>query len=164
MSYEMVVLSESNKLALKVLRKSLVLIDEIRTDRQRKALIHAKYELSKCVRIYGLIRDFSQNPMDSRWELKTENRRCYSLSDKKHDVFFRVLHKHVSTYHNDSPIPLRAENIIATVDWNNNILNDNEKVILFVVCSLAVEMDKKLKDLERQQYEMRLENKLKGIY
>ena len=160
MSYDTkILLSDSHNLVLKILRKSLVLIDEIKTDNQRRAMIQAKYELSKCERIYGLIRDFAKNPTDGRWLLEQQRTRSYHLRDKMHGIGFHVWHRYVGV----SEVQLVASNITARVEFYN-VLSDDEKVILYVVCSLAVEMDKKLSDLERQQREMRMQNKLKGLY
>lgn len=155
-----------------LLLKSFQLKKEVISDADRRAIILAKYNLSKHTLI-RLIMDYTNDPESNRWQFDSNGSyrtHRYTVTDNKTKMEFIV-----SNYNNvnsDDPnevyntkyIKVYTQNIKDYSATRDDLLNDIERLYLYLLFNGINTIEKNYRKLLNEQQRVRDYDHIKGLY
>lgn len=148
-----------------LLLKSFQLKNMVSTDADRRAIILAKYNLSKHTLI-RLIMDYTNDPESKRWRFDSDGSyrtHRYTITDNKTGMEFRVINFN-NVNSDDMEEVYNTRYIKVYTNGRDDLLNDIERLYMYLLFDGINTIEKNYKKLLSEQARVRDYDHLKGLY
>ena len=146
---------------IQVLMKSYQLKDKVLNDDDRRLVIDIKYKLSKHP-LLTLITEIVKDPHDSRWRWIEQCASVYSTT--RYELLDTVTDVQVGVRCFDIKNATRHKNIRSSVDFNSDVLVEEESIFLFCFLHGLNQMYTTISVLNQQQKNLQKRNEIKDLY